>query len=342
MLVLLISVLVFVLSLVLTNVTRHQSLKRQLLDIPNERSSHKQPTPRGGGIGIVVGFSVGLVLLGLAGLAEPGVVLGIGGAGLITAFVGLMDDLNDLKPQRRLAAHIAAATWLLVFVGGMPPLDLGFARLEWGVIGHVIGLIGAVWLLNLYNFMDGIDGIAAGEAVYVALAAIPFLLAWQIPTVASISVVLALACLGFLYWNWPPAKIFMGDVGSGFLGIVFAGLAFASGQQQPLALWLWLILLGVFVVDATTTLLKRIANGERWYTPHRTHMYQLLAQHWQGHKRVTISVLLLNVFWLLPCAALVYALPSRSLFTALLSLLGLVVLSSYLRSRVLTTTPDEQ
>lgn len=323
--------LVFVMAIIVSAAVvgwvRQQSLRTNTLDMPNERSSHTIPTPRGGGLGIVVAFSLGLVALVLLGAIEVPLALGIGGTGLIAAFVGYLDDRSHVPPMQRLIAHVLAAVWLLVWLGGMPVLDLGFAVIEWGVIGHLVGAIGTIWLLNLYNFMDGIDGLAASEGVFVGLAGGLVLLMWQVADVALIAVLLAAACLGFLVWNWPPAKIFMGDVGSGFLGVVIAGLAISSSHQQPLSAWMWLILVGVFFVDATVTLLRRLARGEKVYEAHRSHAYQRMTIRLQQHRPVTIGIILLNVLWLFPWALWVYWLPTTTLLAVVMSLVGLAVLA---------------
>jgi Fuc2NAc and GlcNAc transferase len=163
-----------------------------------------------------------------------------------------------------------------------------------------------VWLINLTNFMDGIDGIAATETITVCAGAVCIYAMtpgaedlWLAPSV------LAAACLGFLAWNWPPAKIFMGDAGSGFLGLMLGGLSLQAAWTVPTLLWCWVILLGVFVVDATTTLMQRFVRGARLHDAHRTHAYQHAAQRWQAHAPVTWVVTAINVLWLLPCAVLV-------------------------------------
>jgi Fuc2NAc and GlcNAc transferase len=154
-------------------------------------------------------------------------------------------------------------------------------------------MLGIVWLTNLYNFMDGIDGIAAVEAITVGLAG-ALLLAGREPSLALVALVVAGAAGGFLVWNWPPAKLFMGDVGSGFLGYIFGGLALASENVGALPALLWLVLLGPFFVDTTLTLLRRIARGERWWAAHRTHAYQRAVQAGWSHRRVTTLVAALS------------------------------------------------
>ena len=157
-------------------------------------------------------------------------------------------------------------------------------------------------MINLYNFMDGIDGIAGVEALCVSGLG-GLLLAWSgLAGLSSVAMALAAASAGFLVWNWPPAKIFMGDAGSGFLGFVFGVLAISSAKERPWLLWPWLILLSVFIVDSILTLLRRVIAGERWYEAHCSHAYQHAARRHGSHLRVTLTVAAINVAWLFPLA----------------------------------------
>ena len=161
--------------------------------------------------------------------------------------------------------------------------------------------MGLVWLTNLFNFMDGIDGLAGMEAVCVSgLGAL--LLRNALPGYAQVSWMLAAASLGFLVWNWPPAKIFLGDAGSGFLGFSLGVLAMFSSRAGTAFLWPWLILLAVFVVDSTVTLLRRVLSQARWYEAHRSHAYQHAARLWGSHAKVTLAAAAIDIAWLFPLA----------------------------------------
>lgn len=284
---------------------RRYALARQLLDHPNERSSHTVPTPRGGGVAIVVAFCAGVLLLLTTSLVQPRGAWAILGAGIGVAIVGFIDDHRHIAARWRLLAHFAAAAWALAWLGGLPPLPFASATLDLGVVGTVLAAILLVWLLNLYNFMDGVDGIAGTEAVTVAVSGAAF---WWLAggsAHALLPLLLAAAAFGFLLWNFPPARIFMGDAGSGFLGLVFGVLAVWSAQQQPQLFWSWLVLMGVFVVDATVTLLRRLWRRERVYQAHRSHAYQYAARVHGGHRPVTLAVAAINLLWLAPLAGLV-------------------------------------
>jgi Fuc2NAc and GlcNAc transferase len=151
--------------------------------------------------------------------------------------------------------------------------------------------------------MDGIDGIAASEAVFVAWAgALLAILVHVAPGVSALALAFGAACLGFLRWNWPPARIFMGDVGSGFLGYVIAVLAIAAARDNDVSLLVWVVLGGLFFVDATVTFVRRLLRREHVFVAHRSHAYQQLSRRWCSHRRVTVWVSTVNVFWLLPCA----------------------------------------
>jgi Fuc2NAc and GlcNAc transferase len=302
----------------LTAAVRRYALARQVLDRPNERSSHTLPTPRGGGVAIVAAFGAGLLLLVWANQVQPRGAWAILGAGIGVAIVGFVDDHRHIAAPWRLLAHFVAAAWALAWLGGLPALPLASTSVDFGFVGSVLAAVLLVWLLNLYNFMDGIDGLAAVEAITVAL---PGGALWWLATGSAdaiVPVLLAAGALGFLLWNWPPARIFMGDAGSGFLGLVFGALAVWSAQQQPQLFWAWLVLLGVFVVDATVTLLRRLRRRERVYEAHRSHAYQYASRVHGSHRTVTLAVGAINLLWLAPLAVLVA-------FGAIDGLLGLAI-----------------
>ncbi len=285
----------FPVSWVLTGLVRRYALKHGILDKPNERSSHSVVTPRGGGLAIAVVLLGGIGLMTALGAIPIKLAMAISGGGLLVAGVGWIDDRRDLAPAPKLIVHILAALWALYWSGGLPALNLGVVRVSLHFSGLLLGVVGIVWSVNLYNFMDGIDGLAGMEAVLVAavggtLAAVSGAL-----SLALVSWLLALASAGFLVWNWPPAKIFMGDVGSGLLGFTFAVLALASENAGGPPLLVWVLLLSVFIVDATATLIRRISRGERWYKAHRSHAYQLAAEAGYTHHQVALVVIAADI-----------------------------------------------
>ncbi|OLQ76092.1 glycosyl transferase [Photobacterium proteolyticum] len=293
-------------SFLLTFFLRSYALKNNIIDNPNARSSHSIPTPRGGGVAIVLCF-IAFCGMGVTLNIVPGVIgYGIIVAGLIVATVGFIDDHNHIPAGWRLLAHFSSAFVLLWASSGLPAITIFGFTFSFGAAGYLIGGLYLVWLLNLYNFMDGIDGLAGIEAATVCFFAA--LLSFSIGTpvfVWLLPLVLGTACLGFLLLNFPPAKIFMGDAGSGFIGLILGGLSLFAAQQQSQLLWVWLILLGVFIVDATITLIRRLSSGYKPYEAHRTHAYQYASRHHGSHRVVTISVLAINAFWLFPVASMV-------------------------------------
>ncbi|MEW6682145.1 MAG: glycosyltransferase family 4 protein [Nitrospirota bacterium] len=214
--------------------------------------------------------------------------------GALVAGVGWLDDRRGVSAGLRASIHVIAAVWAVWCLGGFQSFDFGVTVLPLGMAGDFLAVVGIAWLVNLYNFMDGIDGLAGGEAVSVALVG-SGLLAFAGGGGMGLAVLsLAAAAGGFLVVNWPPAKIFMGDVGSGLLGYAFGVLALASERAGTVPLIVWIILLGVFIVDATATLIFRVMKGERWYEAHRSHAYQRAVQAGYSHRTVTLAVLGLN------------------------------------------------
>src|SRR5574338_32021 len=294
-------------SLAMTGGLRRYALARSLIDVPNARSSHTVPTPRGGGVAIVVSFLVTLPICAVLGFVPWPAAWGLLGAGGGIVLLGFLDDHGHIAARWRLLGHFAAAAWVLFWLGGLPAITVLGISVELGWVGHVLAAIYLVWVLNLYNFMDGIDGIASVEALCVCLGGACLYLLIDRAALAVPPVVLACAVAGFLYWNFPPARIFMGDAGSGFLGIVLGALSLQAAWVAPQLLWSWIILLGVFIVDATWTLLRRLLRGDRVYEAHRSHAYQFASRHYGRHLPVTLAVGAINLLWLLPMAFLVGA-----------------------------------
>lgn len=274
----------------------------QLLDHPNERSSHATPTPRGGGLAIAVIFHLGVVILWWIGFLPSTVTLALLGGGILIAVVGWIDDHRHVPARWRAVVHVIAASWALYCLGGISQLNLGSFFLPLPGIGSILAVIGIVWLINLYNFMDGIDGLAGGQGICAALMGGALL--WLAGNIglAVTAWLLAATCAGFLVWNWPPARIFMGDVGSGLIGFIFGVLALASEQSGAVPILIWLLLLALFIGDSTLTLLNRMIKGEKWYTAHRSHGYQRLIQRGYSHRDVTLMFIGINVLVLWPLA----------------------------------------
>lgn len=272
--------LLFFAGAALTAVALKLMVRFRVIDIPNDRSSHSTPTPKGGGAGFAAIIGCYLIVAGsLPGEANGGALVTLGTAGLLVAAVGLIDDLRNLSAGIRLLIQVLAAVALLI---SLSVAMLAESLQMPAAVAAPLAVACLVWMTNLYNFMDGIDGLAACQALLagggIFVLHLAGVYAGALPWAGLL---VALAVAGFLIFNFPPARIFMGDTGSGFLGFVIAGLALIDAQFSFTALCQWLILLAYFVVDASVTLLTRLLSGQRIYQAHRSHLYQLVSKHWQ-------------------------------------------------------------
>lgn len=314
-------------SFALTYWLRRYALHKSLLDIPNGRSSHSVPTPRGGGVAIVVSYLAALVFLFVEGALSTPLFLALLGSGLVIAALGFLDDHGHVAARWRLLGHFIAAVWALIWLGGLPPVAMFGSVLDIGWLGHVLAVFYLVWLLNLYNFMDGIDGIASVEAVCVCLSAALIYALSGFYELIWLPLLLVAAVLGFLFWNFPPARIFMGDAGSGFLGMILGVLSLQAAWISSQFLWSWLILLGVFIVDATVTLIRRLVRGDKVYEAHRSHAYQFASRRYGRHLPVTSAVGVINLVWLLPLALCVTQLGLNGVIGVVVAYVPLVVMA---------------
>ncbi len=283
---------------------RRYAARLGLLDIPNERSLHSVPTPRGGGLAIVIVVLIGLPALAwYRGAFSPRIVLAYSGAGAIVAAVGWMDDRRSLSPRLRLAMHIAAALLAVIGMGFFADVRLPFVEsIHLGWIGLPLTLLWIVGLINAYNFMDGIDGLAAGQAMIGGV--FWAVIGWRSgagrdvpPERLYLGLLIASSSFGFLLHNWSPARIFMGDVASGFLGFSFAVLPLMAkgGEAQESLLGTGALVLGVFIFDSGITFLRRLRRRENVLLAHRSHLYQRLIALGYPHPKVTALYLALGV-----------------------------------------------
>ena len=311
---------IFLLSLTVTYLVRRYALQH-LLDIPNSRSSHIKPTPTGGGLGIVIAFVAALSGLYCTGRIPTDHLLALLSA-LLIAGIGFWDDHRHIAARWRFLVHFIAALVALYCLQGFPEIYLGSMKIDFSYSGYFFGALLLVWLLNLFNFMDGIDGIAAAEAIFVSAALAGFVYQSS-PDASLVGFLLSISCLGFLLLNWPPAKIFMGDIGSGFLGFSLGLLILICSQHNPVLIYLGIILFAVFIVDATYTLLIRFVSGKKWYEAHCSHAYQILSRK-QSHLSVVLALWVVNLFWLLPMAYLAYSYASYAWAVLVLAYLPLI------------------
>lgn len=280
------------------------ALRLRIHAVPNYRSLHPDITPRGAGI-VVALVNLAAVAVGykLEVIVYPYFMIFFVG-GMAVALVGIADDRFELPALFRLAVQIGAAIWILYWFGGMPPLGMGASTVYFGWIENLIAVLAMVWFFNLFNFMDGVDGMATSGTVYVTAAAALILMVKEDFSLALLSALLCAAAAGFAYFNWPPAKVFLGDAGSSYFSYTIAALILGSLWSDGMSLWTWLILLGYFLVDTTVTLIIRIVTAKKWYRAHRSHAYQNLTRIWGDHLKTVRLVLLIELLWLLPLAFL--------------------------------------
>lgn len=272
----------------LTRLLVHSSSKLRILDIPNERSLHSTPVPRTGGLAIFLAITVASTWT--TSVIEPDRPLGWLAVGaLLIAVVSFIDDCFRLRALYRIVVHTAAAGLLLYGGFSFSLFDLPGLHWVWPYgLGVLFTLLFVVWMLNLYNFMDGMDGLAGGMTVFgFGVFAI---VAWQGDNMlfSALSLVISASALGFLVFNFPPAKIFMGDVGSSTLGFLAAAFAVWGSMDGLIPFWASALLFSPFIADATVTLLRRLFQGRRVWEPHKTHYYQRLVRLGWGHRRTVL------------------------------------------------------
>lgn len=302
----------------LSHAYRSLAIRWGVLDFPNDRSAHFDPTPLGGGAVFSLMFLAGLAYFSVHGFVPVHLFLAFLGA-LLVGITGYIDDINSLSVRLRSVAYLAASIWCMAWID-FPELNVLGYGLDLGLIGLLIGALYLVGLLNLYNFMDGIDGIAAGEAVFVAGGASLIIFLNQ-GLIDHVLLLLLAVTAGFLVINWPKARLFMGDAGSGFLGIV---LGILSLYQTQLSFWSWLILLAWFLTDSGLTLLTRWLRGEKIYISHDLHAYQHLTRK-IGGTRTLIVILIVNCIWLFPLAFVANAYRDWGIILLLLASMPLLI-----------------
>lgn len=286
------SILTFVLSFLLSAFLTWRfcdpASRLHILDQPNERSLHEQPTPRSGGVAIFLALAVAFAIgswRGNGGGPVPWVAVGA----LAIATISLIDDLRGVPPLYRLGAHLLAAGFAIAAGLTLATVQLPGLSLGWPLwLGATFSILFIVWMLNLYNFMDGMDGFSGGMtmagfgtfAVLGALAGEMEFMFWNLVVVAAVA--------GFLVFNFPPARIFMGDVGSSVLGFLAAAFSLWGSKLGVFPFWVAVLVFSPFVVDATVTLVRRLLRGEKVWEAHRTHYYQRLVRMGWGHRRTLL------------------------------------------------------
>jgi len=280
-------IVIVVLSFFLTLLVRKIAIKKSIIDIPNERSSHTVPTPRGGGLAIVIAWFAGLIYFFVNNKIDSSLFYALV-SGVFLVLISFLDDIKSQTPRIRFTFQIISSVLALFFLGGLKSVNIGFLTIDCIYIFTPIALIGILWFINLFNFLDGIDGYEASEVIFICLSL--FCLIND-----NIALILALACFGFLLWNWHKAKIFMGDVGSTLLGFNIAVFAIYYQNEGITSILNLMILSSVFWFDATLTLYRRWRNKEQLSVAHKKHAYQRIVQAGFSHQKTVIFSILLNV-----------------------------------------------
>jgi len=275
------------LSFALTYLIKNYYIKNAILEEVNERSSHTVPTPHGGGIAVAITWFMGLIYLNYMHEIETTLFYALM-IGVVISVVSFFDDIYELSPKLRLSIQLLVAIGGMVAIGGLNTLDFGIFTITNQIVTNTIAIVAIIWYINLYNFLDGINGYAGSQTVFLSIAGFVIF-------GGSHFIVLGVTTLGFLYWNWNKAKIFMGDVGSTLLGYNVAIFTLYYTNQDQSNLWIWIILFGLFWFDATLTIIRRKLNGEQITQAHKKHGYQRLHQSGWSHLQVSLFGMGINV-----------------------------------------------
>lgn len=274
-------------SFLLTVLIKNYAIKKSLFAQVNERSSHSIPTPHGGGIAISITWFIGLIYIYFTDQIDSNLFYALL-VGIIISVISFLDDLYELSPKLRLITQSIVAILGLYIIGGLNSITLGLFTIDNQITTNIFSFLLIVWFINLTNFIDGINGYVGSEFVFLSLAG---LLLFGDPHFT----VLAVSVVGFLYWNWNNAKIFMGDVGSTLLGYNIAIFTLYYSNIENSNLWIWITLFGIFWFDATLTLIRRKVNNEKLSQAHKKHAYQRLTQSGWSHFKVTNFSIVLNI-----------------------------------------------
>ncbi|MFY9090197.1 MraY family glycosyltransferase [Arcobacter aquimarinus] len=280
-------IILLLISFLLTYFIKNYMIKKSFVASVNERSSHTVPTPHGGGIALAITWFIGLIYLYFIGEISSNLFYALL-FGAVISIVSFFDDIYELSPKLRLMVQALVAVGGLYFLGGFDTLSFGIFDISNPIFTNIFAFFMIIWFINLYNFLDGINGYAGSQAVFLALAGFVLFS-------GNHFLVLAVAVLGFLYWNWNKAKIFMGDVGSTLLGYNIAIFTIYYANQEAINFWIWIILFGVYWFDATLTLIRRKLNKEKLSQAHKKHAYQRLTQSGWSHYKVTNYSIGLNL-----------------------------------------------
>ena len=293
------------------------SISRDIVAIPNFRNLHTSHIPSGGGIVFSSVFVFSIFLIWFFNHISDDLfwVLGFGGG--TAALFGFLDDLKDIRAERKLAIQFLLSSWVFFWFNGGPLLSFDWPTI---IVATPVTILFLVWMINAYNFMDGIDGMAISGAVFVSgTITLVLFLTNSDSEFLSIFILFLASISTFLFFNWPPASIFMGDSGSVFIGYFFGSLILVTVMSGDISIWTWLIVSGYFFADTTVTQVMRVILVKKWYQAHRSHAYQNLARLTGSHLKVTGGVVIYNVVWILPLTLWSAMKPETEIIAAILA-----------------------
>lgn len=321
-------IIVFLISFFGTLIVRKGALKKNIIDIPNERSSHSVATPRGGGLAIAVAWFIAVIWMFVNNQLESSLFYALL-AGVLLVLIGVLDDIYNIKPLLRFIIQFISVSIGLYFINGLNKVDLGFITIDSIYILTPIAVIGLIWFINLFNFLDGIDGYASSEAIFISIAFYTLI-------GDNLLLFLAFSVAGFLVLNWQPAKIFMGDVGSTLLGFLVGLLSIHYSNIYDISILTLLIPSSLFWFDATITLYRRWRNKEKLSQAHKKHFYQRLVQSGFSHQRTVLFGMGINLI-LFGITFFAIKVPKFSLLFFFLAILILFTIERLLTSRILNS-----
>lgn len=292
---------IFFTSIFLTRKLIYFATDRNILDHPGSRSLHEIPTPRGGGISIVISVLIALISLWIGDYINNREIIAFMTSGILVFATGLLDDIKTLPTLAKGISYFAAAVLGVFMLNSAVPAESNIDLIHILLFSIVI-----TWLINLYNFMDGSDGLAGLHAVLVSISICIIAYLSGMSFLFYLMIIIAASTSGFLYYNFPPAKIFMGDAGSCFIGLIYGLSAFYCYVHNLVSIETWLILLSIFVCDTSLTLLMRFFMGKKWYEAHREHAYQKVILMMNSHKVILFFLMAIYVLLILPVLVLSY------------------------------------
>ena len=313
----------FIASLIGVLLYQNMATKTGIMANPNFRTLHEAPIPSSGGVVFAFIFVMGVFLLWILDLLSDNLLIILGIGGCAATLLGFLDDKNNIKATKKIAMQIFLSGFALFYLDGGPLLNIDLIP---SLVAIPLSILFLVWVINAYNFMDGIDGMAASGAIFSSGAIVlTMALTNEFSEVTILLLLLAVSVLAFMVFNWPPAKIFMGDSGSVFLGYIFGVLILFTTMHNEVSIWTWIIVFGYFIADTTVTQIARLILVKKWYLAHRSHAYQNLARITGSHLKVTGGVVLYNLVWVLPLTLWSALSPEIALYAVVLAVLPGIV-----------------